>query len=77
MLVGVLENSTLEDVPSAPSASKQIWNKVVPSGTVTPPRVGSVHATVITPGLVEPVPPVGSPITFSFKPSKPKLPTEL
>ena len=60
------------DVPLA-CAVKQISNNTVPLATVTPPSVGSVQATVISPGLV---PPLGKPITFSFKPGKPKLPTD-
>ena len=60
------------DVPDA-RVVKQISNNTVPSATVTPPKFGSVHATVISPALV---PPPGKPITFSFKPGKPKLPTD-
>ena len=52
---------------------KQISNNTVPSATVIPPSVGSVHATVISPAFV---PPPGSPITFWFKPLSPKLPTD-
>ena len=71
MAVGEPVTATV-DVPDD-KVVKQISNNTVPSDTVTPPRVGSVHATVISPAFV---PPPGNPITFSFNPLNPKLPTD-
>ena len=71
MAVGV-SVTAIGDAPGA-KVVKQISNNTVLSATVNPLKVGSVHATKIVPASI---PPPGKPITFSFKPGKPKLPTD-
>ena len=71
MAVGVPVTSI--SVVASAKVLKHISNSTVPLATVIPPKVGSVQATVISPGLV---PPEGKPITFSLSPAKPKLPTD-